>query len=486
MKKVFISLLMMFMMEFSCSLAFAQTPIDTMDVPMGCFEEWETRPADSISMFSISLPIDYEFDIPRGWSIPTYDIDENVDYSGMNIPIQVSLPIAKLANDTVNMPQGHGALVVESFKMEDVLTPLAFSLASSFLDSSLVNTVLPSIAATGYIHFENILPLMDQMLDNTSNMSWLLRLIDSTDINNFISGGFPLNGFVPKQLMGYYKYIGHHEGGLVDNAAVVAFGTRYDTLLHRRMLVGAGSKKLFQLYDSVNYEPFYMDYYSLSEYYPAGYDMADADSMVVVVISSAADKFRGRGSRLFIDSLRLVSKSIECGHIINFHIPEVGINTVHLTWNNSAHPDRWEVEYGRAGFSQGYGTTVPLADSSVFITGLDYDTEYDFYVRGLCGDTAYTDWFFASCRTTSPNQHGISSVDDTQLKIYPNPSQGIVNVEADGQEIKRIRLYTIDGRMILEQNRNCTKSEVIIPNTGVYVIEVTTQSSTACRRIVNR
>lgn len=488
MKKIMLSFVMIAAMMLSGIMVKAQT-LDTMDVPVGFFEQWNTYPADSASVLFLSLPIDYGYQLPEGWSIPMYEINETVNYSGLSLPIHANIPVGIVFNDTVTMSQGHGAIVAQSFIMSDVLTPMAYSLAASFLDSSLTSTVLPTIVASGNIHLENIIPLMEDLLEDTEDMDWLLPFVDSVDINNFISGGFPLDGFEPKQLIGDYKYLASNLDSIRDNGAIVAFGTRYDTLLHRRMLVGAGSKKLYQLSDTVNYTPFVMDYYSLSEYYPAGYDLQSADTMVVVVVSSANEKARVRGSRLFVDNLRLVSKNLNCGHIVNLTAPAVDYDMVHLTWNNTASPDSWEIEYGRAGFTQGRGTLVTASDSSVYIAHLDSDTEYDFYVRGVCADSAYTDWFFTTIRTAPmPTHEGIADVDNNLLRVFPNPANGSVSVALGQFDAGKVMLYSVEGRLLNEMSFDAAHStiQLALPHTGVFFVAVSTSRSTLYHKVVNK
>jgi hypothetical protein len=61
-------------------------------------------------------------------------------------------------------------------------------------------------------------------------------------------------------------------------------------------------------------------------------------------------------------------------------------NTVTLSWTSTG--TAWTIEYGETGFSQGSGTEV-TADSNPFtVTGLEADTDYDFYVRNNCADNS--------------------------------------------------------------------------------------------------
>ncbi|MBQ6069331.1 MAG: T9SS type A sorting domain-containing protein [Bacteroidales bacterium] len=460
---------------------------DTMTVPFGCFEQWNSFAGDTMSLMGLPIPINGGYTLPDGWDIPRYNINDTVTYMGLSIPINTSIPLAKVSRDSVNAPEGGSALVAESFAFQDVLDPMAYSLASSLLDSSLVNEVLPTVISTGTVNIDQIISLMGLIFSNTEDLSWLLDIVDTADFNNYITGGFPLNGFQPGRLLGYYKYIYDHIDDSRDYGAIVAIGTRYDTINHRRMLVGAGSKTLYQLYDTVTYEPFYMDYFSIGDYLPDNYDYIEADSMVVLVISSVGEKRRFRGSRLFVDSLQLVQFPGPCGRVENLRETYHDYYRVDLAWNNSATPDRWEVEYGRSGFTVGTGTVMTVTDSSCVIAPLEPVTSYDVYVRALCGDSAETPRVFINVTTDSmPRPHGINEVDDKRISLRPNPAQGRCMVDFGGVNVEQLRVYTIDGRLIQELAVKGEAVEVELPQAGVYIVELYTAQGLVHKRLVNK
>lgn len=477
-KKSFVLLAALFL--FACPAAKAQ--VDTMQVPMGDFEQWVDHPADSASVLFFSLPIDYGYSLPNGWSVPFYEIDETVNYSGLNLNIQANVAMGITYADTVNAPVGHGALVTQSFMMEDILTPTAYSLAGSLLDSTLTASVLPTIALTGNVNVANLLPLLESLM-GADDMSWMLGMLDSVDINDYITGGFPLNGMDPSKLIGYYKYIYPQTSPVRDNGAVIAIGTRYDTTEHRRMLVGAGSKLLYQLYDTVNYEPFEMDYTSLSSYYPSGYDFYDADSMVVMVVSSANEKNRLRGSRLFVDDLRLVRRGSECGRIVDLREVMHSYSVAQIAWGNTASPDSWEVEYGETGFGLGRGTNITVHDSTATFPELTPGLTYDIYVRGICGDTSYTDWVYMTL-STDPLPQSIDMTAEDQVQVYPNPAKDHVTVECGTAEVKTVRVYDMQGRLLQELSHSGSKYTVDLPKSGMYYLEVVTDNGIAYRKVV--
>ncbi|MBL4708935.1 MAG: T9SS type A sorting domain-containing protein [Flavobacteriales bacterium] len=61
-----------------------------------------------------------------------------------------------------------------------------------------------------------------------------------------------------------------------------------------------------------------------------------------------------------------------------------------LSWVEAGIATQWEVEYGLTGFTLGTGTNMLVIDTFVNLTGLSFETHYDWYVRSICsrGDTS--------------------------------------------------------------------------------------------------
>jgi PKD repeat protein len=59
-----------------------------------------------------------------------------------------------------------------------------------------------------------------------------------------------------------------------------------------------------------------------------------------------------------------------------------------LDWEQYGVADFWEIKYGPAGFDPSTGgTTITTSTKPYVLGGLDYATEYDFYVRTTCAET---------------------------------------------------------------------------------------------------
>lgn len=79
-----------------------------------------------------------------------------------------------------------------------------------------------------------------------------------------------------------------------------------------------------------------------------------------------------------------------CARPNNVQATALDAYTVDLSWTQVA-PDA-HIEYGLAGFTQGTGTIVQSNTGSASISGLNSNTEYEFYVRDSCGTNDLSPW----------------------------------------------------------------------------------------------
>ncbi|MGB1041058.1 MAG: right-handed parallel beta-helix repeat-containing protein, partial [Flavobacteriales bacterium] len=63
-----------------------------------------------------------------------------------------------------------------------------------------------------------------------------------------------------------------------------------------------------------------------------------------------------------------------------------------ITWQTSGSETSWQIEYGLKGFVKGTGTVFIATNDSVVISSLTPDTEYEYYVRSICGAGDTSDW----------------------------------------------------------------------------------------------
>ncbi len=66
--------------------------------------------------------------------------------------------------------------------------------------------------------------------------------------------------------------------------------------------------------------------------------------------------------------------------------------TAVLHWTENATATQWQIEYGLAGFAIGTGTIINTTSNPDTIVGLQYSTNYDYYIRSICGPGDTSRW----------------------------------------------------------------------------------------------
>jgi len=71
-----------------------------------------------------------------------------------------------------------------------------------------------------------------------------------------------------------------------------------------------------------------------------------------------------------------------------------------LSWTENGTSTQWQIEYDTAGFTQGNGNLVVSNSNPFTISGLTNDTDYDWYVRSICGPADTSAWSLVGSFTT--------------------------------------------------------------------------------------
>ena len=166
----------------------------------------------------------------------------------------------------------------------------------------------------------------------------------------------------------------------------------------------------------------------------------------------------------------------------------VNLNTVDVSWTPGEGNTAFEVEYGSRGFSHGSGTTVNATEPHTTLTGLDYNTQYDLYVRALCGADNYSGWSPVTTFTTGTE--GISSADGATCTIFPNPATNSTTITVGGVNGKvKIEVVDMNGRTVasetLECNSDCVKTmEVDKLAQGAYFVRISGEQVNMVRKLI--
>ena len=147
-----------------------------------------------------------------------------------------------------------------------------------------------------------------------------------------------------------------------------------------------------------------------------------------------------------------------CQSVTDVQVSEVTSNSAKVTWTPTGEESEWIVSYGYRGFDQGTGNEVTVSTTSYTITGLEYDMEYDVYIRAACTDEIYSDW--VGSRFTTLTHIGIVPVDGSfTCSIYPNPTNGAATISVDGVSGKLlVSVVDMSGRVLLSDELWCNNS----------------------------
>lgn len=479
-------ILALFILLTFSNVSQAQTSIP---LPNSSFENWSNGNGYSVTVIFIQLPVYESYTYPSDWNYPSYPVNQTVTYSGMNVNINTILPLIKVSHETSSVADGSSALKMQTFMLSDIINSTVYNLAQSSIDPELTSMVFPSILSTGEMDLDQMMPFMYTITSNMNSLAQLMATFVNEDINDYIDGGVALNGLVPGQLTGQYKYTSATGSG--DNGGILMLGTKYNTNTHRREVVGAGYTT--SLTDTSTYTAFNIEYRPMSEIIPTQ-PMIDPDSLVIILFSSANNQ-RQQGSILYLDNLQLWAYEPDihedtCADVTGLTVDYVDTTLASLSWAIDENPDYWEAEYGIQGFSQGNGNVMTTVNNSLILSELQPDTYYDVYVRSICNDSIAGDWSFISFKTDEivppdPDTTSVQTFAADHLICYPNPANGQCQLQFQQEKPLFIQLFSIDGKLLQQITPQTETITVSLPYSGVFILRCEMAQGIIVRKIIN-
>ena len=78
-----------------------------------------------------------------------------------------------------------------------------------------------------------------------------------------------------------------------------------------------------------------------------------------------------------------------------------------------------------------------------------------------------------------------TNFDETQFTIYPNPVTNQLHVEGEQAQIKRVEIFTLNGKQVLDVNfQNAQPIDVSNLAKGMYLVKVETESGSLTKKLV--
>jgi len=94
----------------------------------------------------------------------------------------------------------------------------------------------------------------------------------------------------------------------------------------------------------------------------------------------------------YIDDVSITAMSSPCFIPVEIGCSNITATSIDITWVDPSSAISWEIEYGESGFIQGTGTSLSTTNNPTTISGLTPSTNYDFYIRAVCGLGEKSNW----------------------------------------------------------------------------------------------
>ncbi len=152
-----------------------------------------------------------------------------------------------------------------------------------------------------------------------------------------------------------------------------------------------------------------------------------------------------------------------------------------LDWNSVPNALEYEYQYSTDNSFTTYdgGTT---SNTDIFISGLDYNTEYFWRVQAGDG-TILSEWSEIWSFTTKSDASNINNISGNSINIYPNPASDFINVVSKQNINFDVYIYDINGKLLLQRNNSKNRINISNLKPGLYIIKVKNKGENVRRSI---
>ncbi|MCR5445301.1 MAG: fibronectin type III domain-containing protein, partial [Bacteroidales bacterium] len=193
-------------------------------------------------------------------------------------------------------------------------------------------------------------------------------------------------------------------------------------------------------------------------------DLSEGVNYHVAVRSICSNEFYSEWS----DAVPL--NTLSCDVVTDLTKTSVTATTATITWTATG-ADKYEVDYGDQGHTDGYGTIVEATTNTITLTNLEPESIYDIYVRQYCTETHYSQWS-AMLRITTSSE-GIADVESANVTLFPNPASQMVTIDGIEGEAT-ISVVDMNGREVFSTNANETLTiDLTGYAKGAYFVRIT-------------
>lgn len=180
----------------------------------------------------------------------------------------------------------------------------------------------------------------------------------------------------------------------------------------------------------------------------------------------------------------LVEELPSCLWPLNPTVLQVTNHTANITWQDlgTPAPTKWQVAYGAPGFDpDSEGETVTANSKPFTVTGLTADVDYEFRVRTVCGDTAYSIWSnpvraMTDCPAAGNAFFGTETTNEVFTILASNRANSMSQSIYTAAELSEARLLpgdTIDNIVLSWKAYNAMQEDRLF---SIYIAHTTTDT----------
>jgi len=71
---------------------------------------------------------------------------------------------------------------------------------------------------------------------------------------------------------------------------------------------------------------------------------------------------------------------------------------------------------------------------------------------------------------------------DNSIKVFPNPSRGIVQIDSGNDNVVEVKVYDLSGKLVIDTNSLLLNLSDL--ENGVYIVKITTEEATVSKKII--
>ncbi len=155
----------------------------------------------------------------------------------------------------------------------------------------------------------------------------------------------------------------------------------------------------------------------------------------------------------------------------------IGLTSVRVDWVKNPDDLKYKIKYKKQG---GDWTEVTVNTNSYTITGLEPGEKYKYKLKTKCT----LDWMnwgdkeeFVMPQVFQGEQLSKVAQPKTDIRLYPNPTSGIVHVDLGGMNAQSVRICYLNGREAISVNnvKWSTRLDASSLPAGIYMVKVITQ-----------